>query len=93
MSPNRFQGETANSWWGRWGRRGELAFSKEKFTLDEIEFIQAATIKVLVAASKGQLDLNRLARQELAERGLDQNGIWVGFELARRLDQFETSSD
>jgi hypothetical protein len=70
-----------------------LAFSKGKFTIDEIEFIQAATIKVLVAASKGQLDLNRLARQELAKRGLDQNGSWVGFELARRLEQLETSSD
>lgn len=63
------------------------------FSIDEIEFIQGATIKVLVAASNGQLDLNRLARQELAKRGLDQNGIWIGFELARRLAHLDTSSD
>ena len=60
-----------------------MSYSKGRFTLDEIEFIQVATVRVLVAVSKGELDLNNLARDELASRGLDQNGIWVGFERAR----------
>lgn len=60
-----------------------MSYSKGRFTLDEIEFIQVATVRVLVAVSKGELDLNNLARDELATRGLDQNGIWVGFERAR----------
>jgi len=69
------------------GRKNPIAvmsYSKGRFTLDEIEFIQAATVRVLVAVSKGELDLNIIAREELAKRGLDQNGLWVGFEQARR---------
>lgn len=61
-----------------------MSYSKGRFTLDEIEFIQAATVKVLVAVGKGELDLNLIAREELAQRGLDQNGLWIGFERARR---------
>ena len=61
-----------------------MSYSKGRFTLDEIDFIQAATVRVLVAVSRGELDLNVLAREELASRGLDQNGLWVGFERARR---------
>ena len=61
-----------------------MSYSKGRFTLDEIDFIQAATVRVLVAVSRGELDLNVLAREELASRGLDQNGVWVGFERARR---------
>ena len=30
------------------------------------------------------VDLNRLAREELANRGYDQIGTWVGFEQAER---------
>lgn len=61
-----------------------MSYSKGRFTLDEIEFIHAATVRVLVAVSKGELDLNIIAREELANRGLDQNGLWIGFERARR---------
>jgi len=64
-----------------------VAYSKGRFTLDEIEFIQSATLRVLVAAARGELDLNLLAREELAARGLDENGVWVGFERARRIAQ------
>jgi hypothetical protein len=32
--------------------------------------------KVLAAVARGELDLNRLAREELAARGLDDKGIW-----------------
>lgn len=61
-----------------------MSYSKGQFTLDEIGFIQSATVRVLVAVSKGELDLNLIAREELAKRGLDQNGLWIGFERARR---------
>jgi hypothetical protein len=62
-----------------------VSYSKGRFTLDEIEFIQSATVRVLVAAARGELDLNLLAREELAARGRDENGVWVGFEKARRI--------
>lgn len=38
--------------------------------------------KVLSAAAKGEVDLNAHARQELANRGHDSDGKWVGFDQA-----------
>ena len=40
--------------------------------------------KVLAAAARGEIDLNRLAREELAARGLDNKGVWVGFDRAKQ---------
>jgi hypothetical protein len=45
-----------------------------QFTVDEVGFIQIALTKVLAAAARGELDLNLLAREELASRGLDTQG-------------------
>ena len=62
-----------------------MSYTSNGFTVDEIGFIQTALTKVLAAAARGELDLNRLAREELASRGLDQNGVWVGFEQAAKI--------
>jgi hypothetical protein len=62
-----------------------MAYTSNEFTVDEIGFIQIALTKVLVAVARGELDLNRLAREELAARGLDDNGVWVGFDRAKQL--------
>ena len=58
-----------------------------QFTVDEVGFIQIALTKVLAAAARGELDLNLLAREELASRGLDPQGEWVGFDRARQIHQ------
>ena len=58
-----------------------------QFTVDEVGFIQIALTKVLAAAARGELDLNLLAREELASRGLDTKGDWVGFDRARQIHQ------
>ena len=52
------------------------------FTVDEIGFIQIAKTKVLLAIARGEIDLNRIAKEELAARGLGLNGEWVGFQKA-----------
>lgn len=62
-----------------------MSFTKGKFTIDEIGFIHTSTIKVLVAASNGEIDLNLIAREELAHRGMDNKGVWVGFEQAKQM--------
>lgn len=62
-----------------------MAYTSNEFTVDEIGFIQIALTKVLAAVARGELDLNRLAREELAARGLDDNGVWVGFDRAKQL--------
>jgi hypothetical protein len=62
-----------------------MAYSSNEFTVDEIGFIQIALTKVLAAVARGELDLNRLAREELAARGLDDKGVWVGFDRAKQI--------
>ena len=57
----------------------------QQFSIDELGFMQIALTKVLAAAARGELDLNQLAREEMASRGLDHDGNWVGFEHAAEL--------
>lgn len=47
--------------------------------------MQTVETAVLAAAARGELDLNAIARQELASRGLNHQGRWVGFAEAARL--------
>lgn len=65
----------------RQGEREDVA----KFSVDEMGFMQLADTKVLSAAARGLVDLNREARETLISRGLDANGQWVGFDKARDL--------
>ena len=58
-------------------------YSSGEFTIDEVGFIQLADTKVLAAVARGEIDLNLIAREELAGRGLDDRGRWVGFDQAR----------
>jgi len=52
-------------------------------------YIQLALTSVLAAAARGEIDLNEMAKQELALRGLDSEGNWIGLENARRLNIVE----
>ena len=60
-----------------------MTYTNQQFTVDEVGFIQIAMTKVLAAVARGELDLNQLAREELASRGLDDKGVWVGFDRAK----------
>ena len=62
-----------------------MSYSNPNFTIDELGFIQIALTKVLAAVARGELDLNRLAREELASRGLDTRGQRVGFTRAAEI--------
>ena len=68
-----------------------MTYRNTKFTVDELGFIQTALNKVLAAAARGELDLNRLAREEMASRGLDRYGNWVGFDRAPQIHQVEAA--
>ena len=63
----------------------KTGYSAGPFTVDEIGFIQIADAKVLAAVARGEIDLNRIAREELAARGLGLHGEWVGFQKARQI--------
>ena len=61
-----------------------MAYTTQQFTVDETGFIQIALTKVLAAVARGELDLNRLAKEELAARGLNDQGNWIGFDAAKK---------
>jgi hypothetical protein len=63
----------------------KTGYTAGPFTVDEIGFIQIADAKVLAAVARGEIDLNRIAREELASRGLGLHGEWVGFQKARTI--------
>lgn len=44
--------------------------------------LQTAHTELLLAAARGTIDLNLLARSELASRVLGIDGSWIGFEAA-----------
>lgn len=46
-------------------------------------------IQLLSRIAKGEIDAKQLAKQELANRGLDIGGQWVGFDEAKK--QIETT--
>jgi hypothetical protein len=56
-----------------------------ELTYDELAILQLATIRLLSEAAKGNIDLNELAKRELANRGMDKDGKWVGFDEAKKL--------
>ncbi len=49
------------------------------------EMFQTFDIRLLSAIARGEVDAGQLARQELANRGLNATGKWVGFDQAQRL--------
>src|SRR3972149_8452141 len=70
----------------RCGQMGQKnGYSAGPFSVDEIGFIQIAPAKVLAAVARGEIDLNRIAREELASRGLGLRGEWGGFKAARKV--------
>ena len=64
-----------------------MSYSSGSFSIDDIGFIQTAAASVLAAVARGEIDLNRIAKEELVNRGLDVNGAWVGFAKAKELHQ------
>jgi hypothetical protein len=57
--------------------------TRVNFCEDEAGHFPLLGTAVLAAAAQGRLDLNAWARAELANRGLDRHGRWVGFAAAQ----------
>lgn len=61
------------------------------FKPEKLGFMNLADTDILVEAANGRIDLNKLAREVLANRGLDQQtGRWIGFQAA--LEQLEATN-
>ena len=54
---------------------------------DDAMILQIAKTRLLLLMATGQVDATQMARHELAQRGLDEQGAWIGFEAAAKLWQ------
>lgn len=75
---------------------------KKEFTQEELQkfngrpddlnpafmFSLTAT-QLLTEALNGEYDINYLLRRELANRGYDRQGKWIGFDKAKKLHGIE----
>lgn len=58
----------------------------DRFKMDDVEgVLQLFKNDVLVTVINGEIDLNEVARLEMAARGLDKKGTWVGFQKAAEI--------
>jgi hypothetical protein len=64
-----------------------MKYEREAAARDAAEHMQPFPSAVLAAVARGEIDLNAIARAELANRGLDLAGKWVGFEAAKRAQE------
>lgn len=53
-------------------------------TVDRLGYLRKMDTELLLAAAKGEVDLNEIARWVVASRGIGANGAWVGFPEAKR---------
>ncbi len=54
-----------------------------EYDADKFGGIQLLGNDVLTAVARGEVDLNQIAINHLAGRGLDENGAWIGFDKAK----------
>ncbi len=52
-----------------------------------LESLQTLDGDLLTILAKGEIDVQVLFRQAIAQRGFNQNGDWVGFDKAREVWQ------
>lgn len=57
---------------------------KLDYDADKFGDIHCLSTDVLAGVAKGEIDLNQIAINHLAGRGLDENGQWIGFDEAQR---------
>ncbi|PIR16986.1 MAG: hypothetical protein COV46_06075 [Deltaproteobacteria bacterium CG11_big_fil_rev_8_21_14_0_20_49_13] len=69
-------------------RRWCFASAKIRFFLpvrswDSSAAIQGMDTATLCKVARGEVDLNQIAINHLAARGMDENGRWIGFDKAK----------
>jgi len=60
-----------------------MEYADEQAAVYAAEEIQTWTTAVLIALAKGEIDIQALAKKEMVSRGMDKDGIWVGFERSK----------
>jgi len=64
-------------------------FDGRQDELDPRYIFSLTYTQLLVEALNGEFDIEYMIRKELANRGLDKEGKWIGFDKAKELHQVE----
>jgi len=59
--------------------------TNKETTMNLLEHLQPLPTELLNAMAKGEVDTQAIAARLMAERGLDREGKWVGFEKAKEV--------
>ena len=54
-----------------------------EYDADEFGHIQCMDTATLCKVARGEVDLNQIAINHLAARGMDETGRWIGFDKAK----------
>lgn len=49
------------------------------------EFFQTIDADLLIKVMEDKIDIEAVTRTELADRGLDRTGSWIGFDAAKKV--------
>ena len=64
-------------------------FDGREDELDPRYIFNMTATQLLTEALKGEFDITYLIKRQLANRGLDREGIWIGFDKAKKLHQIK----
>lgn len=58
---------------------------KDRLNEEDRGWVQLCRTAMLLEVAAGRLDMQKLAHEELAARGVGLTGHWIGFEAARHM--------
>ena len=65
-------------------------FDERKDEIDPRYIFSLTYTQLLVEALNGDFDIEYMIRRELANRGMDLEGRWIGFDKAKKLHKIES---
>lgn len=69
--------------------QGLKKFDGRNDELDPRYIFNMTATQLLTEALKGEFDITYLIKRQLANRGLDREGKWIGFDKAKELHQIK----
>jgi len=69
--------------------QGLKKFDGREDELDPRYLFNMTATQLLTEALKGEFDITYLIKRQLANRGLDRQGNWIGFDKAKELYQIK----
>jgi hypothetical protein len=68
---------------------GLKRFDGRSDELDPRYIFNMTATQLLTEALKGEVDIEYMVRRELANRGVNLDGVWIGFSQAKELHQIK----